>query len=729
MKAHMMGWLTAFTATAATGLAASGWSAPATAQDDAIVVRSAGLDRLFPSDKDRAFREALRLLAARMEDLPEEIGDPSMPGPLFRVVMEMLMSPITVSIGIDPEIDPRFEPPFTAQFLIDSGDAANAQRRAAKVLESIEWLVGRDIPDAPGLEGMKLIDMGGRDLAFGSMDVDQRPMVVALFNRERPAGVSLGATGLPAGVESVFAFRFNSEPLQPMFEMLAEQGGPQAAMIQSQLEMYGLTGENPMRLSGAVGHGGGYMHGVLRYGNYLARPMNRAMISDKRLTEIDIAMIPADALWAQVSRFDLAAFPAMLESMIEQMAAAQGGGVPEEADIMAMIEEQIGINPERDFFAHLGTRLGMYMADSTGGGGLNSLVAFVEVTNMDAMRDTFNTLGEMLNAMGNDMARGYVRMDRAALPGGGEAMILRFPGLPVPFELSLLLERGHLWMGMSPTSLVAALAHARNPGRGLLENARFRDLSASVPQNAVAFTFMDSPRLAGRGYGIASMGLAALSNAARSPRDPERGAGLMMPGYQELLQNAKASLTVTRIENNDMVVVSKSDPSMTVNLCAVVGAIGNSPMVVGVVGLGAGVMMPALQRARESAQATKSMTQLRHHAIALATFASEHGGRYPQSIDELIEGDYLTADILRSPFGPVNDHHGDFWLDLRGQRASAIEPDRIIGYDRAMYLHSHQVAVLMGDGHIELMQTWWFDNLIEDDEQYEDVDFRLPSWW
>ena len=44
------------------------------AAQDAVILRSAGIEKMMPSEKDGALREALRLLGPRIEELPQEFG-------------------------------------------------------------------------------------------------------------------------------------------------------------------------------------------------------------------------------------------------------------------------------------------------------------------------------------------------------------------------------------------------------------------------------------------------------------------------------------------------------------------------------------------------------------------------------------------------------------------------------------------------------------------------------
>lgn len=695
---------------------------------DAVVLHSAGMEKLMPSSKDRALREALHLLGHRIEELPGEFDQPQIPGGPLRMLYEVLRSPMSLSVSVDPNADPEQGPPFGVQMIVESASEDEASRRAETALQFIEMAMGPGgFIDVPGMPGMKMIDMDGVRGLIGSTNVAGRPSFVMLVNRDAPAPVALGSMGLPAGVESVAGFVFDAEPLQPLMEMMIQQAGPNADQLRTQLQLQGMLGERPIRLSAATGFGGGFAHGVLNYGNFLANPMNRLMVTERRLSAIDLAMIPADATYAQVSHSKLAQAPQMLAEMLRPLAEEENVNFPTYEEMVAEFEKQVGINPETQFFAHLGTRVGMYMSDTTGGGGLASTIAFVELTDAEGMAETLGQIAEMISGMGEGMARGYVRLEPAAVEGLSNTWVLRFPGLPIPLELTLAVERGHLWFGVTPQAVNAAIAHARNPGDGLMANARFRDVAGGVPRDAVGMTFTDTPKLAARGYGLASMGMSALSNFVRSPAQKDRAKGLVMPGLRELLDGAKGSLMVTRINANDMTITTKSDPSATLNLCAAAGAVGSSPIALGVIALGAGVAMPAMETARESARHVKASTQLRqlHQAVILYHQAND---KLPPDFETLMREDYFTESILVSPLGSAGDDLPDLWINLNDPRLAEFDATRIIGYDRGAYVHTDTLAVLFADGHVEQIPVWDFETMITD-EKYEGIDFHVPELW
>lgn len=691
------------------------------AADDALVVQSGGLDRLLVDERDAALRQALRMLGDRLAHLPFETDQPDMPGHLFKLACDLLMGPMSVRVGLDPDADPEMGPPFTARLRFHAPNPDIARERAAMLAETMAGGMGAELKPHPDQPDTRLVDLGGPAIAFGMQRTATGAATVISFNDAAGPEQPLGDLGLPPGVEPAWAMKLDMGAAMPFIEMMLEQAGPEGDMLRGQLAMMGLNPDAPMRLTLAMGHGPDLSHSVMRYSNFAAAPANRAMLSRRPLEARDLGMIPPDATYAQIGHMRIAG---LVEYFDEMIRTAQEQAGAEAVDPLDMLREQTGIDLRNGFINQLGETIGLYMSDTTGGGGLISGVAFVEVMDEAAVRATLDQIAAFVNEMAAEHARGYVRL-RRRMVNGHEMMTLSFPGLPIPMEVSMSVSSGFLWIGASPQAMLAGLDYARSNGKGLLAHPRFR-VDQAMLAKATTVTFLDTPRMLTGGYTFASMAASALSNAVQVPGDVERDPGIILPPLPVLAKNAQPMISLGWMEGDDMVSHATSDRSMLVNLCGVAGTIG--PMYGGLLlpALGAGLLMPAMEKARESAKAAQTMANLRQIGMAIHTHAAEHNDRVPASLDAIVDRGYLEAKPS-SPFGPVFDEVGDYWLNSKPRRLSQVaNPARTIAaYDRAMYMATFRAAVLFFDGHVEVLESYQFSELVEE-EQHEGVDFQLP---
>lgn len=694
---------------------------------DALVVRSAGLDAMLIDEKDQGLLRALRMVVDdRLSELVIEL-DADFPVPIVQFVFQLLSEPWTIQAGVREGFDPHAHdelPPIYAQWSFHAPDAASAETLAGRLgamLAEHAPLPIQPVPERPGMNLLVGLDV---PIYYGSAEIDGRHSLVIAVNHFANRAASTGPVGLPAGIDPVFAVTFDSQQIQPLLAPLLdnEQAGGDMAPLVAQLRAMGLLGEDAGVFSAAIGHSpqaGQPSHMAMRYSNYRRIMQAAGTMPDEGLSPADLRRVPEDATYVQLTKFNVSGLLNMLR---------QFGGDDAVEDMFDEVEGQTGIHPQRDVLDHLGQTFGVYMSDTTGSGGLLSIVGFVQVTDDDAMNATIARITGAANQMAQMFARGYIRFSDREI-NGQRITTLMFPGLPVPLELSFTIADGFLYAAASPQGLLGAIAQGRGDTPGLMDNPRFAAMVGDDLGDAIQVTFYDIPRALRSGYTLTSIAMAALANAARSPIDVDRDPGLIMPSLADLSRDARAAGYVARLDGDDLLVTGQFDRSVLVSAAGFIGTMGGAQALV-VPALSAGVILPALGKAREQAQATRSMTNLRQSAMALWTYAAEHDDAVPPSMQALVEQGYLEDMALQSPYGPAIDGRGDYFFNLAQERLSdARYPDRqILGYDRAMFASQWRTAVVFYDGHVEILDWAEFEE-IRNHRANSDVDLDLPDWW
>ena len=713
-------------ATATTTTRPSSGAAPARGpQADALTIYSAGLEAVLADPKDQGVLRALRMLDDRVLELPNELNQPEVPGPAIQLALDLLFSPMNLRAGMLQGGDPQGGPPFYAQWNFFAAKPEQAQEWAGRFAATIGKNIHLPAEPAPDLPGVTKLNVQGVPVYYGPAKAGDKPAFSLALNKLDQSPLNLNSTGLPQGVKPAFALTFDAQQIQPLLQMFMGHGGPQVDAVRTQLEMMGLYGPDAIKVSAVTGYAADRAHLSARYSNYRKLMEKSKSLSDQRISAADLHRIPADAVCAQVAKVNMNSIGNAMRAMAERMGAQSGRPVD---DPMAMIEQHTGINPQRDIFDHLGQTFGIYMSDTTGGGGLMSTVAFIEVKDPDALNQSIVRINAMVNDLARQHAKGYVRIAEKTF-GDQHLTLLTFPGLPVPLEVSFAIVDGYLYAGASPQAALAAIKQAKSGKTTLSDNARFKEMGGDAGnlKDAIKVSFMDTPRLIGSGYGLVSLGAAALANAVRSPIDQAREPGLIMPSYSDLANGAKAAVTISRIEGDDLVVTGQCDRSVLVNMCGGIGVFGGSSTVVAAA-VAAGVVMPAIGKAREAAVATRSMASLKNISIGMMTYGAEFNDAVPPSAQTLVDKDYIPADLLHSPVGPVPDGKGDFFFNLNIKKFSdSKNPNRhVLGYDRALLAKKGKAVVVFYDGHVEQMDADQFQHLISQPPN-AGVDFKLPG--
>ncbi len=674
----------------------------AVAAEDALIVYSAGLEQIFVDEKDQALATALRLVSARVAELPQELDNPMIPVPAIQLVYDLFTSPMLIRAGMLPDADPMGGAPFYAQINFMSDDPAEAQSRAQRFGQMAQMAPAPSLPaqDAPGFE---VIDLNGLSLYHGVLQPDGPASFVVALNKLHPEFPDRPELGLPPGVRPALALKFDAAAVRPFIEMMVAKMGPQGDMVRAQLEMYGLLGPEPTALVMAMGHGPDRTHGVLRYTNYVQLAERQGTLVREPLTRQHLSMIPVDATAAEIGRVNFGAYVEMIRQMSE-LQGQMGGEMAAEDDPIEMIAQEIGFHLEHDLTDHLGQTFGFYMSDATGGGGLFSSVVFVELSNPAGLSAALDKLVETVNALAKEHAKGYVQM-RAANVRGHDLMMLTFPGLPVPLEISCAIQGNYFFAGLSPHAVVAAINQAKGDRPSLLDNPGFQQMGGDNWQGAMQVSFTDTPRLARAGYGLTSLLCAAISNAVRSPTDPQRDPGIILPSFHDLIAGAKPATSFYRLDGNDLVVTAQADRSVLVNLAGGLGVLGEWGAPVAAL-VGTSIVIPSIGKAQEKARQQVSLSNIQQMSVAMWSYAADHADAAPPNLEALAAYMQPELGILPSPFGPVLDGRGDYWMNTSHKLLSECRyPNlHLAFYDRAMYANfAEAVAVGFYDGHVQVL--------------------------
>lgn len=539
----------------------------ATAADEELLsFYCAGAEKVFVDPKDAALLAALRLLDDRLMELPHELHkEHEIPPDAIPMLTRMFSGPISLRIGISGEAMPGMPLPIFAQLAmpeLSEGEAGEVAARVGRLLE----LAGMP-PAQFDANGMAAFP-GPFPAWFGS---EAGNFVMAVGKTTDPV-VDPSGHGLPAGVEPTLYVNVDYARFFEVGMGFAEAyGGEDMADVSEMLTLFGL---DKLRFEVASGSDAERSHSIMRMPGYAKTMRDTGTMPAGPMSLDALRFIPQDAVWAYAGAVNMRGGMELAMKMAkEDFAEATGGGDP-----LEMIAGMLGgVHLMDDLVDHLGTSYGMYASDTTGGGGFLSMVMFMELAAPDEFYDSQETLSGMLNAIASAQAMGYVQA-RYWEHEGTDYQTLTFPGLPVPFEPTIAHAKNYMFMGITPAATMAAVAQAKSGTKSLLDNARFMEQLPGDLEGAYAMSFFDSPRLIKDGYGMVSLMCSALVNATRSPSNPQRDAGVIIPPYHELAAGAKATVSLVTIEGEDYVQRYQGDRSVLVGATSGLGFLGSSPL-------------------------------------------------------------------------------------------------------------------------------------------------------
>jgi prepilin-type processing-associated H-X9-DG protein len=138
--------------------------------------------------------------------------------------------------------------------------------------------------------------------------------------------------------------------------------------------------------------------------------------------------------------------------------------------------------------------------------------------------------------------------------------------------------------------------------------------------------------------------------------------------------------------------------------------------------LGAGIVMPALARARQQARRVASATNLSGIGKACTVYANDHDDKLPPNLEALIDAAALDSQFLKSPHTP-KDFDGPSYVYVPGQTL-AMYPGNFVAYENPEFC-DEGVNVLHLDGHVEFMKPDMFRE--ELNSTYERLGREMPE--
>lgn len=651
------------------------------ASEPLLDLRFAGLHEVTPHEKDRALHEAVQGVMARISDLRAEMDLEAHEADAIALGWALLSGGLTLRVESMDE-GPR------GALVSRPGveDAAAMYKRLRTLLD---------------MSGMEVEEEAGNALIVQSpagpvrVTMDQLSVALRIGEVGRvPTDIESG--DLPQGASPIASGRVDLGAIMalvgPQMEQ-AMQGMPEGA--------FGvwMSPEAPA-ISFAMGTADGRLHLTQR-----AIDAEEAMAASGITPGVvfgasDFRRVPSDAVRLYAQPMDIGMYLAILDA-----AAVQAGEDP-----LAELNRILGVDVREDLLAHLGSKVMIYQAESTGGGGLMSTVGIVGLDDAEAFADAHARLVESINREGMDRARGYLRI-RDWTIGDDDAVTaytLATPGLPIPVEISWAITDGLLVKAVSRHGLEAAVGRVR-AGRGnngsILDNPAFsRAVMERMPRGGAAtVSFVDAPHLARKGYGLTSAVMTMIANGIRSPNAPDRVDGPLMPAFSPFVAGIEPSATIGWWDGDDFRSHAVMDASFVVGMASTLGSVADMqglaiPM------LGAGILLPAVGKARQTAQQLKSATQVRAMVQGMNVYAVANGDRAPESIEVMLEQGFVTPELLMSPYGPAPDGGPSIGVMVGQGKEFTINASEIFAIDRAMMFQGLGVTnVAFADEHVELL--------------------------
>lgn len=581
----------------AAGAAWAQQAAPANAPRPVFLIEADALSTWFPHKADAGVVRAGAMLAERLNELPGEI--PDAPGELSEVlelIRPMLGGRMEFAVAYQTGVMPVGYGVVLNAY-VPSPKAADATHdRIMSLLDRAGEPPFQIQPSADDPRVMEAFVLPTETLAFGPATTGRGSAYRLQFGKAL-SGEAMGFGSIdgpgPMGMDPVMRVRLDVGALTPLAQFagsFAGQAGPEAGRAiqtaMAQALALGILGDQTMTIESMMGHTESATLTVTTI-ERAGKLRDGLGLETKPLGDADLAAVPSDAIAAFMGRYNTKAIDYLLNQ-------ARTLGAPVD-ELLASFQNATGVDPVSGILRTLGGTGTVYFSDTTGGGGLGSLIAMAQIADVATFAESHAALREVANGLAEQIPTPgrYVKIEPTTI-NGIELNVIRFAGLPVPFEITYTVAGDRLILGGSPQAALAAARQVLGKGdQGLATNPAF---TAYVPRGKqlVSLNFIDSNRTVNAGYDTVSLVGAALSNAARSAVGNDRNPGLVAPSFSELKAAARPIVSYAYWEGDSIVMVKESSRSMLATMAVEQGLMASSGLS-GFFGLLGGVLQGAQQ--------------------------------------------------------------------------------------------------------------------------------------
>lgn len=433
-----------------------------------------------------------------------------------------------------------------------------------------------------------------------------------------------------------------------------------------------------------------------------------AMIDAKPLSDDILKTIPQSATVAMAGKFDLGALVKGIRTAAGQI-EPQAGQMIDGA--LAEVKKAIGLDIQTDLLDLFGDEWAIYMDPQTAGSGMLGF-ALVNKTRDGQKLDASLT---KLEDMGNALMKQALEREKMTIEfKRSKVGDLTLHHLAVPFVApTWAIKDGNLYAGLYPQVVGGAAEHVSSKGKSILENEQFQAVRMRLGNQAITgFTFADLPKTAPDGYQqIMLMSRIYLGFADMFGADTP---AMMLPPLKKITPHLSPAGGVSWVDNQGW--HSKSISPFPGATMLTPG--GGGQVLVAQQALMASILLPSLNRARETANRVKCASNMRQIGMGILLYANDNKGKYPPDLGTILKTQDITGEVfvcvsgnngLPGNWGTMAMDDRAKWIDAnadyiylgKGMNA-ATGADTIVLHEKVQN-HGQGMNMLFGDGHVEWM--------------------------
>jgi prepilin-type processing-associated H-X9-DG protein len=436
----------------------------------------------------------------------------------------------------------------------------------------------------------------------------------------------------------------------------------------------------------------------------------RGLLSLAAQQGVDPAMmkvIPQDAMVAVAGRLDLATSYDQIKRGAINIA---GNDARDAINQLEQGAEGMGL-PVKSVLEALGDQWVVYNAGSHGGFAFTGWTLVCNVRDKAKLDKTITTLRAMIAKMVGGGGAGNDHSQLHAIEADGLRIeYMEFGRWGAPFSPAWAVVDDKLVVALYPQLVEDAAKQIRDPdNKSLLDNPDYLAARKRIGDGG-PLVYTSGPEVTKNLYPVGLLLVSFMNSFGGGfnggGNDDEHIAGAdLLPSMQRLIRYVGTdAVTVKATPDGVLKTRTVGNPLISPLFWA------DSP----VLWLALGI--PTIAAAEDATDRITSASNLRQIGQAVLLYGNENKGKFPPDLATLTKTQDLSADALKSPFGPAKDAKGDIVL-LNFAANPTAAPDSaaiVIAYDQAALEQGDGTNVLYADGHVDWLPPETFAKALEE---------------
>jgi prepilin-type processing-associated H-X9-DG protein len=433
-----------------------------------------------------------------------------------------------------------------------------------------------------------------------------------------------------------------------------------------------------------------------------------APAADEPISQDFLKLIPQSASRAGACALDLNAVFTRIDSALQQFNPDAANQLHQG---LQQIDQTLGFDVQSDLLMALGPQWAYYVDPSTVGSGILGFTAVNQPRNPDALQASLISLENFANvAIREQLAHSRAKLTIEIRQFASNGVIVHYLATPL-ISPAWAIKDGHWYGALFPQVVVSAVNRQPN-GKSILDNPRYQMVMKQLnpPAQIGSFQYVDLPQTMPQGYQAwllmsrLYLGVGDVFGAQTPP--------MVLPPLDKLMPEMEPSGSVSWGDENGFYI-----KAITPFPGADILGAGDS-MTAGTIGetaLMASILLPSLNRARETANRVKCASNERQISEAILLYCSAHNGVYPPDLGTLVKTEDISPDVFVCPdtgnHAPPNltpdqacdwvNAHSDYIYIGAGLTAQATTRETVVLYEKPGNHGNDGMNIAYGDGHVE----------------------------